>query len=286
MGDFLTYLISGLAIGCSFALVASGFVVIHRVSRVVNFAQGTFVVVGGMMTGAMLGKGLPQGVSEILGIALATLSGLVVGFIAIGKPGTSTLASLVITLGLGILAYALEIVAWGDQPTSFRMASGSVTIFGARILTQYLVVIGAAALTFVALGLFFARSYVGKALTACASNPHAARICGINPVRMGLIAFALGGFLGGLAGVLVTPLQPVSFDSDVALATSGFAAAIFGGLNGPTAALVGGIVLGVTESFVAGYFNASYQTEVALILMLAIMIWRSNKRLTVAEEVA
>lgn len=286
MADLLTYVITGLAIGCSFALVASGFVAIHRVTRVVNFAQGTFAVVGGMMASSMLHGGLPHGVAEVIGVLLATLCGLVVGIIAIGKPGTTTLVSLVITLGLGILAYAVEIVAFGDQPTSFRMARGSVTIAGAHILTQYFVVIAAALVTFAALGLFFARSYIGKALTACASNPHAARIQGINPRRMGLLAFALGGFLGGLAGILVTPLQPISFDSDVALATNGFAAAIFGGLNSPSAALTGGLVLGVTEALIAGYFNASYQTEVALVLMLALMVWQARKRIAVAEEVA
>ncbi|MGH3448372.1 MAG: branched-chain amino acid ABC transporter permease [Nocardioidaceae bacterium] len=286
MSDLLAYLITGLAIGCSFALVGSGFVAIHRVTRVVNFAQGTFAVVGGMMASSMLGHGLPHGLSEVVGVLLATLCGLIVGVIAIGKPGTTTLVSLVITLGLGILAYALEIVAFGDQPTSFRMATGSVTVAGAHILTQYFVVIGAALAVFGALGVFFARSYVGKALTACASNPHAARLQGINPRRMGLLAFALGGFLGGVAGILLTPLQPISFDSDVALATNGFAAAIFGGLDSPSAALTGGLVLGITEALVAGYFNASYQTEVALILMLAIMVWRARKRLAVAEEVA
>lgn len=286
MGAFLTYLVSGLAVGCSFALVASGFVAIHRVTRVVNFAQGTFAVVGGMMAGSLLAGGLPHGLAELLAVLLAGACGLVVGLLAIGRRGTTPLISLVITLGLAILAYAVEIIVWGDQPISYRMAQGSVSVGGAHILTQYFVVIVAAAATFAALGLFFAKTYVGKALTACASNPHAARISGINPTRMGLLAFVLGGLLGGLAGVLVTPFQPISFDSDVSLAINGFAAAIFGGLNSPTAALTGGLVLGVTESFIAGYLNASYQTEVALVLMLAIMVWRSSRRSMVTEEVA
>ncbi|MGH3444597.1 MAG: ABC transporter permease subunit, partial [Nocardioidaceae bacterium] len=128
--------------------------------------------------------------------------------------------------------------------------------------------------------------YLGKALSACASNPYAARLVGIDPIRMGILAFALGGLLGGLAGVLVTPLQPVSFDSDVGLATNGFAAAIFGGLNRPWAAMAGGLVLGVVEAMVAGYVNASYQTEVALALMLAVMIWQARKRTSLTEEVA
>lgn len=216
----------------------------------------------------------------------AGLTGLVVGVIAIGKRGTPVLASLVITLGLVFLAYAIEIIVWGDQPISFRMVSGSVTVLGARVQTQYFVVIAAAVVSLGALQLFFARSYLGKAMTACASNPYAARLAGISVTRMGLFAFALAGLLGGLAGVLLTPLQPVSFDSDVVLATNGFAAAIFGGLMRPGMALVGGLVLGLAEAFVAGYINGSYQTGVALILMLVLMVWQARRRVMVTEEAA
>jgi branched-chain amino acid transport system permease protein len=283
---FLSYLISGLAIGCTYALVASGFVAIHRVTRVVNFAQGAFPVLAGLTVSSMLGRGLPHGAAELIGIAVAGLAGLVVGVVAIGKRGTPTLASLVITLGLGILAYAVEIVIWGDQPVSYSMLTGSVNIGGARIPTQYFLVIGVTVVTFVALALFFSRTYVGKALSACASNPYAARLTGIDPTRMGLVAFTLGGLLGGLAGVLITPLQPVAFDSDVLLATSGFAAAIFGGLNSAYAALVGGIVLGVLQAFVAGYLDAAYQTEVTLVLIIAVMLYQSGRRSALAEELA
>jgi len=286
MSAFMTYLIAGLALGCSFALVASGFVVIHRVTRVVNFAQGTVVVVGGLIAASMLGRGLPHPLAELVAILGAGLTGLVVGVIAIGKRGTPVLASLVITLGLVFLAYAIEIIVWGDQPISFRMVSGSVTVLGARVQTQYFVVIAAAVVSLGALQLFFARSYLGKAMTACASNPYAARLAGISVTRMGLFAFALAGLLGGLAGVLLTPLQPVSFDSDVVLATNGFAAAIFGGLMRPGMALVGGLVLGLAEAFVAGYINGSYQTGVALILMLVLMVWQARRRVMVTEEAA
>lgn len=286
MSAFMTYLIAGLALGCSFALVASGFVVIHRVTRVVNFAQGTVVVVGGLIAASMLGRGLPHPLAELVAIVGAGLTGLVVGVIAIGKRGTPVLASLVITLGLVFLAYAIEIIVWGDQPISFRMVSGSVTVLGARVQTQYFVVIAAAVISLGALQLFFARSYLGKAMTACASNPYAARLAGISVTRMGLFSFALAGLLGGLAGVLLTPLQPVSFDSDVVLATNGFAAAIFGGLMRPGMALVGGLVLGLAEAFVAGYINGSYQTGVALILMLVLMVWQARRRVVVTEEAA
>jgi branched-chain amino acid transport system permease protein len=286
MTAFVAYLITGLALGCTFALVASGFVTIHRVTGVVNFAQGTFAVVAGLTAAALLTRGLPHGIAEVAAIAVAGLTGLLVGVVAIGKRGTPPLASLVITLGLGILAYAVEIIVFGDQPISFPGLPGSVQVAGAGIQWQYFLVIGAALVTFAALGLFFGRTYLGKALTACASNPYAARLAGINVTRMGLLAFALGGLLGGLAGVLITPLQPVAFDSDVGLAINGFAAAIVGGLNRPGLALVGGLVLGLAEAFVAGYLNGSYQTEIALLLMLAIMIWQAGRRLGVTEEAA
>lgn len=286
MSDFISYLISGLAVGASFALIASGFVVVHRVTRVVNFTQGTVAVVGGLVASSLLDMSLPHGAAEVLAILAAAAVGLVVGVIAIGKPGTATLTSLIITLGLGVGAYAVEILIWGQTPRSFRMLSGAVTIAGARVQTQYFLIMGATAVTFAGLALFFSRTYLGKALTACSSNPYAARLMGVDVTRMGLLAFTLGGALGGLAGVLITPLQSVNYDSDVALGVNGFAAAVVGGLMSPGLALAGGLLLGLAESFVAGYYDASYQTEVALLLMLGLMVWRARRRVSIAEEAA
>jgi branched-chain amino acid transport system permease protein len=95
---------------------------------------------------------------------------------------------------------------------------------------------------------------------------------------MGLLAFAVGGALGGLAGVLITPVQQVSFDSDVALVVNGFSAAILGNLTRPGLTLVGGLLLGVVQALVGGYLSTSYQTEVALIFMLVVLIVRAGRR--------
>jgi branched-chain amino acid transport system permease protein len=286
VSDFLTYLINGLAVGCGFALVGSGLVAIHRVTGVVNFAQAMFAVVAGLSAASFLGLGLPHGLAELAAVAVAVLAGLATGFAATGKPGTSPQSALVVTLGVGVFAYAVEIAVWGDQPRSFPGLHGSLTVFGVTVQEQYLLVIAVTAVAYAALGTFFARTYQGKALTACASNAYAARLVGINVARMGLVAFGLGGALGGVAGVLLTPMQPISFDSDVSLIVNGFAAAILGGLSRPVPALVGGLLLGVAEAMVAGYGNAAYQTEVALVLMLAIMIWRAVRSPVVHEEAA
>jgi branched-chain amino acid transport system permease protein len=283
MSDALQYLITGLGTGCAYALVASGLVVIYRVTRVVNFAQGAFAVIAAMVASTLLSAGLPHGAAELAAVGLGGAVGLVVGLVAIGKPGTPPRSSLVVTLGLGVFAYAVEVLVWGDQPRSYGGLAGAVDVLGARIQTHYVLIIAATAVVFTGLGLFFGRTYLGKGLSACASNPYAARIIGINVTRMGLISFGLGGALGGLAGVLITPVQQVTFDSDVTLIVNGFAAAILGGLVRPNLALAGGLLLGVAQTMVAGYIDAAYKTELALILMLAVMIWRAARNPTVEE---
>jgi len=284
--DLVQYLLTGLGTGCAFALVGSGLIVIYRVTHVVNFAQGAFAVVAAMTASTMLSRGLPHGVSELLAVLVAAAVGLLFGLVTIGRPGTTPRAALIVTIGLGIFAYAAEILIWGDQPRSFGGLPGAVTFAGVRVQTHYVLITVVTLVVFAGLGLFFARTYVGKALSACASNPYAARVVGINVTRMGLVAFALGGALGGLAGVLVTPVQQVTFDSDVVLIVNGFAAAILGGLIRPVLALAGGLLLGTAQAVVAGYGSAAYQMEVALVLMLAILIWQAAQRPIVQEEPA
>jgi branched-chain amino acid transport system permease protein len=272
MSDLIGYLLTGLGIGAGFALVASGLVAIYRVTRVVNFAQGGFAVLAALLTSTLLGAGLPHGVAELGGVALGALAGLIVGVVAIGRPGTSPGTSLIVTLGLGVLAYAIEVLIWGDQPRSFPGVPGVAEVAGARVSAHYLLILAVTALVFALMAWFFARTDLGRALTACASNRYAAQVVGIDVRRMGLLAFALGGALGGLAGVLTTPVQQVTFDSDVTLIVNGFAAAVLGGLTRPAIALAGGLLLGVTQTVVAGYGGGAYQMEVALVLMLTVMI--------------
>jgi branched-chain amino acid transport system permease protein len=274
MSALLQYLITGLGIGCAFALVGSGLVAIYRVTHVVNFAQGAFAVVAAMTTSTLLATGLPHGAAELTAVLLAACLGVLVGLVTIGRAG-----SIVITLGMGVFAYAVEILLWGDQPRSFAGLPGAVDLAGAVIQRHYLLIVAVTVLVFAGMALAFGRTYIGKALSACADNPYAAKVVGINVKRMGLVSFAIGGALGGLAGVLVTPVQQVTFDADVTLIVNGFAAAVVGGLTRPVVTLAGGLLLGVAQTMVAGYLDAAYQTEVALVLMLGVMIWQATRRL-------
>ncbi len=278
MSNFIQYIITGLVQGCVFGLLASGFVVIHRVTNVVNMTQGTFAVMGGMLCFSLLHSGLPHGFAELAAIVLCGCVGLLFGVVAIGRKNTSHMASLIVTFGIAIFAYAVEIAIWGDQPVSFVGVEGSFHLYGAFIQKQYVLVVAVTLVTFVVLEGFFNHTYLGKALTACHLNPYAARVLGIDPIVMGVAAFGIAGLLGGLGGVLITPVQSVSFDSDIAMAISGFAAAIVGGLLHPRKALAGGILLGVCEELVAGYIGASYKSDVALVVMVMVMVWRARGR--------
>jgi branched-chain amino acid transport system permease protein len=251
---------------------------------VVNFAQGAFAVLAALTVSTLLAAGLPHGAAELAGIAVSIVVGVLVGLLAIGKPGTTPQSALIVTLGVGVLAYAAEVLIWGDQPRSFPGVPGAVTVLGARVQAHYLLIIGLAAAVFGMLWLLFTRTDTGKALTAAAANPYAARLVGINVTRMGLLAFAIGGALGGLTGVLITPVQQVTFDADVVMVVNGFAAAVLGNLVRPTLTLVGGLLLGVAQALVAGYLSSAYQTEVALLLMLGVMIAQAARRATIQEE--
>ena len=278
MSELLSYLIHGLAVGCGFALVASGLIIIYRVTRVVNLAQGMFAVLAGFSAATLLDAGVPHGLAEFVAILIAAAAGLATGLIAIGKRGTTPQAALIATLGVGIFAYAVEILLWGDQPRSFSGVPGAFELSELNLPKQY-ALIGAVTIgVFVTLEAFFERTYYGKALTACASNRYAASLVGIGVRRMGLLGFALGGALGGTAGVLLTPLSPVSYDSDMLLFVNGFAAAILAGLRRPALALAGGLCLGIAEALVAGYARASYQSSLALLLALSILIVQGVRR--------
>ncbi|MEO7124392.1 MAG: branched-chain amino acid ABC transporter permease, partial [Lacisediminihabitans sp.] len=166
MSDFISYLVSGIALGASFALIGSGFVVIHRVTRVVNFAQGTLAVFGGLISYSLLNGILPQGLAQIVTVIICAVIGLVMGVVAIGKRGTPPMISLLVTLGLAIFSGAIIIVLWGQDPFVPPGVNGSVSFFGVELESQRLLVIVITVITFIAMSLFFGKTYLGMGLTA------------------------------------------------------------------------------------------------------------------------
>lgn len=282
MGQLSTFLLSGLAIGCCYALLGIGYVVIYRVTGIVNFAQGMFAVVAGLIASRLLEFGLPHGVAELAAVLGGGAVGLLVGGLAMAAK--NTMAALLVTIGVGTGFYAVNLLLFGSSPLSFEMFPGSVEIAGGQLQSQYAAVVVVTLATFAGLVAFFNHSYRGKGMTAAAANPYAARLQGIDIKKAGYIAFGLSGLIGGVAGVLITPVQSISYAGDLNFAIYGFAAAVFGGLLKIPAALYGGLVLGIAQSLIGGYLGGQNQVVGALTIVLAIMVIQAGRRHAVVEE--
>ncbi len=277
MPELLQYLLSGVTVGAVYALVALGFTLIYNASDVVNFAQGEFVMLGGMITFFAWQAGIPLPLAALLAILAAATIGVLLNKLAIEPARGAPVASLIIiTIGASIFLRGSAQLVFDKQLHRFPSFSGDdpLRVFGATMLPQGLWVIAGAVAAFLALWLFFARTLTGKAVLATANNRIAASLVGINPNHMMTLSFAVSAAIGALAGVLVTPITLTSYDLGVAMALKGFAAAMLGGMGVPAGALVGGLLLGLIEALTAGYISSVYKDAVAFILILVILFAR------------
>ncbi|MEI5667376.1 branched-chain amino acid ABC transporter permease [Bosea sp. CCNWLW174] len=277
MPELLQYLLSGVTVGAVYALVALGFTLIYNASDVVNFAQGEFVMLGGMITFFAWQAGIPLPLAALLAILAAATIGVLLNKLAIEPARGAPVASLIIiTIGASIFLRGSAQLVFDKQLHRFPSFSGDdpLRVFGATMLPQGLWVIAGAVAIFVVLWLFFARTLTGKAVLATANNRIAASLVGINPNHMMTLSFAVSAAIGALAGVLVTPITLTSYDLGVAMALKGFAAAMLGGMGVPAGALIGGLLLGLIEALTAGYVSSVYKDAVAFVLILVILFAR------------
>ena len=279
---FVQLVVIGLGTGSMYALVGVSFVLIFRTTNVINFAQGAFAVMGGLFMVGLVDN-VPTAVAALLAVALVAVIGAAIGFVAVGIRGLTTpLASLIITLGVAFLAQALELVGFGDRPHTYPGISDRAwSLGGVLVQPQYALVAGVTVATTALLTLALRRTIAGQALVACSDAPRAAELIGLNIRSVAVVTFAVSAALTALGGLLLTPLRPVNYDSDVGIAINGFAAAAFGGLGSITLAFVGGLVLGIAEQLVIGYWDPQYDLAVALVIMLVLIGWRSRREIAV-----
>jgi branched-chain amino acid transport system permease protein len=274
-GELAQFLLSGLTVGSIYALVALGFAIIYNASHVINFAQGEFVMIGGMAAVSLLGAGLPLAPAAALAVALAALIGLLLARFAVQPArGASVVTLIIITIGAAILLRGIAALVWDKRIHALPAFSGEapIALAGATIAPQSLWVIGVTALIVCALWAFFNRTLTGKAILAVSHNRLAAQLMGISVRRVLLASFALSAALGALAGILVAPITFTSWDVGVMLGLKGFAAAILGGMGSGPGAVVGGLALGLLESLGAGYVSSAYKDAIAFVVMLAVLM--------------
>lgn len=270
------YLLTGLTIGAIYALVALGFVIIYNASHVINFAQGEFVMIGGMATVAFAGAGLPLALAVPAAVLAAVAVGLALEKFAVEPARDASVVTLIIiTIGASILLRGLAALVWDKKIHALRPFSGEqpIAFAGATILPQSLWVLGVTLLIVLALAAFFGRTLTGKAMLAASHNPFAARLCGINVRFVLLLSFGLSAALGAIAGILVAPITLTSWDAGVMLGLKGFAAAILGGLGSGAGAIAGGLLLGIAESLGAGYVSSAYKDAIAFVIILVVLLF-------------
>lgn len=274
MAEVLQFFFSGLTVGAVYALVALGFTLIYNASDVINFAQGEFVMLGGLATVFLTLGGLPVPLAALVAVMLTVAVGLLIYYLAV-EPAreASAVALIMITIGASIFLRGAAQVFFDKRFHSLPPLFGSepIRLGGAAILPQSIVVLAGAAVIVVLLWLFVDRTLLGKAMIATAANRLAARLVGIDTRRIVALSFAVSAAIGAIAGILVTPITLTSYDVGTTLALKGFAAAMLGGIGSAFGAVVGGLLLGMIEAFSAGYLSSKYKDAVAFLVILSML---------------
>ena len=267
------YLVSGLTVGATYGLTALGFTMIFNTTGIINFAQGEFVMLGGMLSVAFLKAHAPLPLAILLAVSVAALAGCLMERLVIRPVGRAPAVNLVIiTIGVSILMRGAVMLAWGKDTFSLPAFTSAkpLAVLGAVVRPQSLWVLSITLLILAGLKLFFSRSIHGKAMLACSCEPKAAALVGISVDRMAMLSFGLSGFLGAVGGAILAPITLTSYDVGVMLGLKGFAACILGGLGNPFGAAAGGLILGVLESFGASVASG-YQDAFAFVMLLALL---------------
>jgi branched-chain amino acid transport system permease protein len=276
LAQFLQFLFSGITMGLTYALAALGFSIIYNSSGVINFAQGEFIMLGGMATVALAALGLPLPLAIVLAVGIAVLAGLLVQKLAIERAKNASVVSLIIiTIGASLVLRGLVQVLLGKESHALVPFSGDtpLAILGATILPQSLWVMALSIVVVAGLGWFFGKTLIGKATLATSHNRLAANLIGINTRNILLLAFGLAAALGSFAGIIVAPITYTSYDLGIMFGLKGFVAAVLGGLGSSGGAVLGGLVLGVAEAKTAGYFSSSYKDAMPFVLILLVLFF-------------
>ncbi|TAM85966.1 branched-chain amino acid ABC transporter permease [bacterium] len=271
------FLLSGLATGAIYALVAVGFVVIYNVTGIINFAQGEFAMCGAMTAAALVAAAVPLPLALLAGVALSALVGLVAWYAALrGAANSSIVVQIIITIGLSIALRGVALLVFGSSPKSLpAFGHGSALLLGAATLApQQLWVFGIVIVLMGLLWLLFERTRLGSALLAAAMDRPAARLMGIDPLAMGAFAFVLSATLAGIAGVAIAPITLATYNMGLALGLKGFVAAILGGISSIPGAVIGGLLLGVVESVGSGLLPSGSKDAIAFVVLIAVLFAR------------
>ena len=277
---FFQYLFAGITYGAIYAVVAIGFNIIYNATGIINFAQGEFVMLGGMISISLL-QIMPLPWAIIAAVLITMVIGALIEILFIRwLESPSVLRMIIITIGISILLRESALHIWGESIRSLPYFYGNeVTVFSVgnvHLSPQVVWVITASAVMVIGLNIFFKGTPVGREMRACAANRTAALLCGINTRNMVTLSFMLSAGIGALAGCVMSPITYTQYDSGTSLAIKGFTVAILGGLGNSMAAVAAGILLGIIEAFSVSVVPLAFQDAIAITILLLILFVRPH----------
>jgi branched-chain amino acid transport system permease protein len=280
--DFWTYipqlLSSGITMGAIYALVALGFVTISRASQIINFAQGEFVMLGGVTTFFLLnGVKLPYSIAALVAIVVVVLIGFAMHLSVIYPLRKASILILIMaTLGVSIFLSSTGGLVFGTLPKALPPFTSErpLQFWGISVLPQSMWVLLSTFILLIFLYLLSHRTLLGKAMEASSTDPLGADLLGISRNLMVFLAFGVSAGVGAFAGILITPIFFTSYSSGTLLGLKGFIAAVLGGWGKNSGAILGGFVLGIVESLSLIFIPSGYKDAVAFVILLLILYFR------------
>ena len=277
---FFQYLFAGITYGSIYAIVAIGFNIIYNATGIINFAQGEFVMLGGMIAISLLPfMPLPLAIAGAVVLTMGIGALIEILFIR-WLESPSVLRMVIITIGISILLRESALHIWGESIRSLPYFYGNeITTFSlgsVHLSPQVLWVILACAVMVGGLNIFFKGTPIGREMRACAANRTAAILCGINTRNMVTLSFMLSAGIGGLAGSVMSPITYTQYDCGTSLAIKGFTVAILGGLGNSMAAVAAGILLGILEAFSVSVVPLAFQDAISITILLIILFVRPH----------
>lgn len=275
--ELLQYVVAGLKSGAIYALVGLGFTLVYGSTGIINFAQGEFFMLGGMLSVFFYGLGMPLPLAAACGVLGTAAVGVAFERIALRpRRDAGPLVLIIITIGGSMVLKSLGRHLFGATERSLpEFTPGpSFDVLGAAVERQALWVWGLTFVAVVGLTWLYRRTKFGRAMRACSLSHDAARLMGIDTARVVMASFGFAAALGALAGLSVTPLTQTAFDVGATAGLKGFAAAILGGLGNPVASVVGGLVLGLLESLSVAFISSTYKDAISLLVLLIVLFVR------------
>ena len=281
MTQFIQIVITGLTIGAIYSLAALGFSIVFNATKVTNFANGEFVMMGGLVSASLITiVHLPTPLAVLAACILVTALGVLMDWLGLQHARRKTVLSYaMITIGIGIAYRGLMQVVFG-RDILFPPVFGGIPFaraYGVFIAGQNIWIILVLAVVSVGLSYLFLRTRLGKAMRAASQQPR------INPRHMAMVAFGMAGLLGAIAGALVAPIGAAFYEYGLVYGLKGFAAAVLGGFGSALGAVIGGLLIGLAESLTAGYIDSAYKDAVALLILLTLLLIKPTGLLGRAE---